>query len=236
MRVAGAEARATALESAAATFRESGSDARAKEFEEEAAAIRKKEAHAPPPGCRLDMATGFVVRAERRALRADDAVKIAEKALAEAVETRDAAHKEVEDAKAQLTKIRADLAAGPVDPESAAVAATAAAADAQAIAVGAQASDALARARTALQSTEWTPLTLRVFQLPEDLGHAVFAGRAAPALDAPLDAPTSFLIQDRLQSRIREAALASARAATAAASVPTAVAPAPDAGAPAQAP
>ena len=94
MRVAGAEARATALESAAATFRESGSDARAKEFEEEAAAIRKKEAHAPPPGCRLDMATGFVVRAERRALRADDAVKIAEKALAEAVETRDAAHKE----------------------------------------------------------------------------------------------------------------------------------------------
>ena len=222
-RVAEAEARAASLESAAATFRQGGLECRAKELEEEAAAIRKKEAHAPPPGCRLDMAIGYVERAERRALKADEVVKAAEKALAEAVEARDAANKAVADGKDELAQLRAGLASTAGD---AANASAAAAADAEAVAVGAQASDALARARSAVESAEAAPLTLSVFRLPEALGTTVFAGRTVPALDAPLDLATAFFLQDTLQSRVRDAAVAGARAAAAAATAAAPAAPA----------
>ena len=216
--MADAEARAAVLDEAAARFKEVGLDDRAKAFEEEAALIRKKETQAPPPGRRLDMAVGFVERAERRASEADDAVKAAEEALAEAAAARDVAYKEVEEGKSKLAELRAGLA-----NETPAEAATA---DAEAIAVGAQAADALARARSAVEGPECAPLTLAVFRLPEALGTAIFAARPAPALDAPLDPSTAFFVQDALQSRVREAALAGARAAAAAAAPAGPAAPA----------
>ena len=212
-RVADAEARAAALESAAATFRSGGLDGRAKELEDEAAAIRKKEAQAPPPGRRLDLAAAYAERAATRATKACEAVAVAEAAVEEAIKARDVAQAESEEAAKQLASLRAELAAAQPQQGGSAEAV----ADAEAISVGQIASDALARARTAVQAVEWAPLTLRVYALPTDVGAAIFAGREAPAIDSPLDAPTSFLVQDALQKFVREAAVASARAAAAAA-------------------
>ena len=214
--MADAEARAAALESAAATFRSGGLEARAKELEDEAAAIRKKEAQAPPPGRRLDLAAAYAERAAARATKACEAVAAAEAAVVEAIKARDAAQAESDEAAKQLASLRAELAVAQPQPGSSAEAT----ADAEAIAVGEIASDALARARTMVHAAEWTPLTLRVYALPADLGAAIFAGREAPAIDSPLDAPTAFFVQDALQTRVREAAVASARAAAAAAAAP----------------
>ena len=221
-RVADAEARASSLECAADLFNEAGLEDRARQLSDEAAAIRKKDGQAPPAGCRLDMLTGYVERAERRQVRATEAVLAAEQQLLEAKRHPEDVAKEVEDGKAQLAKLRAELAAVPADPEAAAVAV---AADAEAIAIGTEASDALSRARKAMESAEWSPLTLRAMQLPAALGAAIFAARAAPPLDSPLDAPTTFFVHDTLESRIRDAGLASARAAAAAAGAPRAAAP-----------
>ena len=212
------------MDSAAAAFRSGGLEARAKELEDEAAAIRKKEAQSPPPGRRLDLAAAYAERAAARATRAGEAVTAAEAAVAEAIKARDAAQAESEEAAKQLANLRAELAAAQPQHGGSAEAAV----DAQAIAMGAVASEALARARSAVESAEWTPLTLRVYALPADLGAAIFAGREAPAIDSPLDAPTAFFVQDALQTRVREAAVASARAAAAAAAaapVPGTVAP-----------
>ena len=216
-RLADAEAGAVVLDEAAARLKEAGHSERAAAMEAEAADLRKGAGALPPPGRRLDLQEGFVSRAEGRCSRADAAVLEAERVLEEARKTQSALRKELEDGKADLQRLRAELAAAQAAPEtSVGAAAVAAAADAEAIAVGQQASDALAKARSVMQSGEGTAFTLGVFCLPEALGTSIFAGRAAPALDAPLDQSTAFFVQDVLQSRIREAALATARAAAAA--------------------
>ena len=216
-RLADAEAGAVVLDEAAARLKEAGHSERAAAMEAEAADLRKGAGALPPPGRRLDLQEGFVSRAEGRCSRADAAVLEAERVLEEARKTQSALRKELEDGKADLQRLRAELAAAQAAPEmSVGAAAVAAAADAEAIAVGQQASDALAKARSVMQSGEGTAFTLGVFCLPEAPGTSIFAGRAAPALDAPLDQSTAFFVQDVLQSRIREAALATARAAAAA--------------------
>ena len=187
----------------------------AKQLQDEAAVIRKKEGQVPPAGCRLDMLTNYLERAEKRQVKAAEAVTAAGQQLEEAKRLQEEAAKNVEDSKARLATLRAKLASGPADLEAAAAAA---AADMQAVAVGEQASDALARARTAVEGAGAAPLMLSVFRLPDALGSSVFAGRAAPALEAPLDPGTAFLQQDALQSRVRDAALAGARLAAAASS------------------
>ena len=212
-RVADAEARAAALESAATTFRECGLEARAKELEEEAAVIRKKEAQAPPPGRRLDIAVSYAERAAARAVKAADAVTAAEAAVAEVKKAHDVALAKSEEAKKQLASLRAELAAAQSEPGGSDVSLAEAAADATAIATGAEAADALARARTAVQATEWKPLTLRIFGLSESLGKAIFAGKSAPAFYSTLDQGTAFFLQDALQKCVREAAVASSRTA-----------------------
>lgn len=99
-RVADAEARAAALDTAARVFRDGGLEARAKELEEEATGIRKKCGQTPLPDRSLDLMVAFVERAGARLAKADAAVKAAEAALAEN-----------EVAKVKLAQLRAELAA-----------------------------------------------------------------------------------------------------------------------------
>ena len=187
-RAADAEARAAALDEAAARFKEAGIDERAKALSEEAALIRKKEAHAPPPGCRLDMAISYVERAERRAAKADEAVKAAEKVFTESVESRDAAHKAVEEGKTKLAELRASLAGSASDSVMAAETDEVGAADLESV------QKQLAELRAQLASVASERDTLRAAALPEK-----------PAADLPPDAPSLEAEVGRLQTALSEA-------------------------------
>ena len=180
-------------------------------METRAAQLSKKQ---PPDagaltGRRLDEQEGFIRRAEGRCARAREAVTVAEKALElyrAALAKLDA---ELAEARTKLSQLKAELAdsMGTEGPS------TMATVDADAVAIGAQAADALARARSAVECAGAPALSLAMFRLPEALGASIFAGRAVPVVDAPLDPATTFFLHDALQSRVREAAVAGARTA-----------------------
>ena len=111
-RSAESAAQAAALESSAAALRAAGLGDRAAELDADAARLRKRVA-APPPGRRLDLAEAYCGRCEVRARKAADAVAAAEQALALAEQPHAAALQELDDARAQVLKLRDDLAAGP---------------------------------------------------------------------------------------------------------------------------
>ena len=203
-------------------MREGGLEVRAKELDDEAAAIRKKEGQALPPGRRLDSAAAYADRAAARAVKARDAVAAAEAALAEAMKAHDAACRQSEEATATLAALRAELAANASGPPGAVreLEKVAMASDESAVQTGQAASEALARARSHVEAGAG-PLTLEVFQLSRGLGEAVFNVRTAPDLTTVLDQPTLFFLQDALQVRVRDGALAEARKATRAPAVST---------------
>ena len=215
-----AEARAAALEQSAAQLRAVGLTSQAESLEQQASAERKSADSAPPAGKRLDLLEGFLRRAEGRLAKAAKRVEDAEVELAAARSARDALDSELNNGREQLAKLKKELTEGMAPAADAEAAA--AEADAEATRVGGEATDAIARARSHVEAGG-PPLTLRVYQLSAALGEALFQGRQEPpTLDAVLDQPTAFFVQDGLQRRVRESAVAEARKAARASPAPAA--------------
>ena len=189
-RAADAEARAAALDAAAARFKEGGFEDRAKLLSDEAAAIRKKEAQTPSPGCRLDMLVDFIDRAERRAAKADEAVTAAEAALDAALTARTAAHREVEESKAQLLQLRAGLS----KPASETVMDT-----------GTEAPETTELSAMKQQLAEVAAQLASVVSERDSLRAAAPPGPVAPGADLPTEVPMLETEVSRLQSALNTA-------------------------------
>ena len=113
---AGAAAKAALLERAAQALREAGLVEQAAALEKEGAEQKRLvEAVGPPPDKRLDLLEAFVCRSEGRLLRAKDKEKETEKALSDATAARAAFEKELDEGRAKLQALRAELAASDVD-------------------------------------------------------------------------------------------------------------------------